>query len=276
MKPVERSRLRLTCGKYCFTCKRYAEWYFGFRKFAASHEENLLHHCVFTHRTPLFRKLKAVDMWLQHNKITNLRIALSRLDGLVIRPGETFSYWKSIGKPTKRKGYVPGMVLFYGKFGSGTGGGLCQLSNLIYWITLHTPLTVVERHRHGYDVFPDARRTQPFGSGATCYYNYIDLRIKNETAQSFQLHLTITDSHLVGEWRSDKEVPNTYQVYEKEHAITFESPFYVRHNLIFRHVIDRQDQVISDEYVTENHAVMMYEPLLEQGGDEVQGGIHEQ
>ena len=46
-----------------------------------------------------------------------------------------------------------------------TGGGLCQLSNLIYWMTLHTPLTITERYRHSYDVFPDSNRTQPFGSG---------------------------------------------------------------------------------------------------------------
>lgn len=44
-------------------------------------------------------------------------------------------------------------------------------------MALHTPLTVTERHRHGYDVFPDAERTIPFGSGATCFYNYGDLMI---------------------------------------------------------------------------------------------------
>ena len=70
------------------------------------------------------------------------------------------------------------MVLHYGSFQTGIGGGLCQLSNLIYWMTLHTPLTVTERYRHSFDVFPDSRRTQPFGSGATCSYNYLDLQIK--------------------------------------------------------------------------------------------------
>ena len=64
------------------------------------------------------------------------------------------SYWYLIGKPTAGKGYLPGMILRNGGYLAATGGGLCQLSNLIYWMTLHTPLTVVERHRHGYDVFP--------------------------------------------------------------------------------------------------------------------------
>lgn len=91
-------------------------------------------------------------MWLQHNKIKNLEIATARLNGIVINPGETFSYWKLIGNPTRRKGYVDGMVLFYGGFKHDIGSGLCQLSNLIYWMTLHTPLEDTERHRHSYDV----------------------------------------------------------------------------------------------------------------------------
>lgn len=218
---------------------------------------------VFRHQTPLLRQLKDVDMWLQHNKIKNLDIAIKRLNGIVLNPGETFSYWRLLGKPTKRKGYVDGMVLFYGSFRKGVGGGLCQLSNLLYWITLHTPLEVTERHRHSYDVFPDANRTQPFGSGATCAYNYLDLQIYNPTKQPYQLHVYLTDSHLVGEWRSVHAPIQTYEIYEKEHKITLEYwGGYVRHNLIYRRVYNLQQEMIDDEYVTENHAIMMYQPFL--------------
>lgn len=48
-------------------------------------------------------------MWYQQNKVVNLKIAIKQLDGIVIRPGEIFSYWRLIGKPTRRKGYVEGM-----------------------------------------------------------------------------------------------------------------------------------------------------------------------
>ena len=145
-------------------------------------------------------------MQLQYNKINNLKIATKQLNKIIIKPGETFSYWRLIGNPTKRKGYVDGMILHYGKVTTGIGGGLCQLSNLLYWMTLHTPLTVTERYRHSYDVFPDSNRTQPFGSGATCSYNYLDLQIKNETNNTYQLLVYLTDTHLVGEWRSDAPV----------------------------------------------------------------------
>jgi vancomycin resistance protein VanW len=183
-----------------------------------------------------------------------------------LRPGETFSYWKLIGRPTRRKGYVDGMVLDSGKFKAGVGGGLCQLSNLIYWMTLHTPLTVVERHRHSYDVFPDAGRTQPFGSGATCFYNYGDLMIRNDTGQDFQLVLELMDSHLAGAWRSCAPPECGYEVYEKGHIIQSE-PWggYTRHNVIYRRKLGEDGEILDDEFVAENHAVMMYSPLLTDG-----------
>lgn len=267
MKPIQRNALRLYLGKKYYRAKRYAEWHLGTKKYARERKAKLLQHVSFNHQTPLLRKLKNVDMWLQHNKVKNLQIAAQRLNGIIIHPGETFSYWRLIGNTTSRKGYVRGMVLFYGTVQTGIGGGLCQLSNLIYWMALHTPLTVTERHRHSYDVFPDANRKQPFGSGATCFYNYLDLQITNNTDQPFQLHLELTDNNLKGQWRSNKPIWQSYQVYEKQHWITHESwGAYVRHNVLYRKIMNGSGLEIDDQWVTENHAIMMYEPLLEQNG----------
>ena len=157
-------------------------------------------------------------------------------------------------------------MLFHGKVQAGVGGGLCQLSNLIYWMTLHTPLTVTERYRHSYDVFPDAGRSQPFGSGATCFYNYLDLQILNETTVEYQVDIRVTDTHLVGEWRAVRPSIHTYEIYENKHWITREYwGGYVRHNEIHRRVLNLEGETVGDESVTENHAIMMYEPLLEAG-----------
>lgn len=132
-------------------------------------------------------------------------------------------------------------------------------------MTLHTPLTVTERYRHSYDVFPDSNRKQkqPFGSGVTCYYNYLDLQIKNETNNTYQLVLYLTDTHLVGEWRYNSPSIRTYEVYEADHSISFEYwGGYVRHNRINRKIFNRENELIDDEFVTENNAIMMYEPFL--------------
>ena len=50
-----------------------------------------------------------------------------------------------------------------GEVKTSIGGGICQLANLLYWMALHTPLEVIERHHHSFDPFPDSGRTLPFG-----------------------------------------------------------------------------------------------------------------
>ncbi|MBB6452656.1 vancomycin resistance protein VanW [Salirhabdus euzebyi] len=263
LKPIKRSGLRIYLGTKYFRLKRILEWYFTRKKYATKMVDLPYRYPIAVHKTILRRKLKDVDMWYQENKIINLKIAIHKLNGIVIQPGETFSYWKLIGHPTRRKGYTSGMILHYGTFKPGIGGGLCQLSNLIYWITLHTSLTVTERHRHSYDVFPDANRTQPFGSGATCAYNYLDLQVKNNTNTPYQLWLNVTDNHLVGEWRTNIPEMMSYEIYQKDHKITHETwGGYVRHNTIYRKVFNGQNELLDDEYITENHALMMYNPLL--------------
>ena len=160
-KPVNRSALRMTLGAWYFAMRRRLLWLKQRRSFAREKTDEQLPFVYASHHTPLIRELKNADLWMQYNKITNLRLAAARVNGVLLRPGETFSYWRLIGKPSSRKGYKEGMMLVNGTVRPGVGGGLCQLSNLIFWMALHTPLTVTERHRHGYDVFPDSNRTQP-------------------------------------------------------------------------------------------------------------------
>ncbi|AET67768.1 putative vancomycin resistance protein [Desulfosporosinus orientis DSM 765] len=256
----------MTFGKYYFTWHRYFRWFCNRSiSYASQLSAKQLPNIAASHQTPLYRPLRNVDMWLQENKVTNLRLASERLNGLILKSGETFSFWRLVGKPTKRKGFLDGMVLTNGTFTFGVGGGLCQLSNLIYWMTLHTPLTVSERWRHTHDVFPDANRTQPFGSGATVVYNYVDLQIKNDTPYDYQLIIMIGDSDLKGEWRCQQPCPFKYEIYESEHLISQEWwGGYMRHNIIRRRAFDHDNNEIDNDFITENHAIMMYEPMLEE------------
>ena len=264
-KPVKRSTLRRQVGRQFYILKRKWQWYFSGTTFAQLDPDTTLPVVIHQHQTPLLRKLKSVDMWMQHNKVANLKIAQKKLDGLMLKPGETFSYWRALGKPTKSKGYLPGMQLDQGSFKAATGGGLCQMSNLIFWMAMHTPLTIVERWRHSYDVFPDANRTQPFGSGATCAYNYIDLQLRNDTDQAFQLRISLSDSHLHGEWRAERPINVNYEIFESDHLFRQEYWGYTRHNRIGRHAKHpKTGEVLYTEPLIENHAIMMYNPLLEE------------
>lgn len=270
IKPKTRSRFRVLLGTVFYTFKRYCYWYLSGTNFAEKIKKEFLPVEVFSHRTIMLRELKNIDMRMQRNKVVNLKIAIKNLNGLIIEPGQIFSFWRQIKKPTMRKGYLKGTVLQNGNIISGIGGGLCQLSNLLYWATLHTPLAVIERWRHGYDVFPDSNRSQPFGSGATCAYPNIDLQIRNDTNQKFQLLLEVADEYLAGKWLSDKSVEFKYEIFEKDQEIKSEWwGGYTRNNKIFRKIIDRKtNKVLREEFITENQAIMMYSPFLENKGGE--------
>ena len=264
-KPQYRSPLRMKLGKAWFITKRRVQWYLPGRRYAITRSATQLPHQHASHRTPLLRQLKGVDMWLQHNKVESLKVAASCIDGLLLRPGETFSFWRLVGKPTAKRGFKTGMVLRNGTVAQGMGGGLCQMTNLIYWMVLHTELSITERWRHGFDVFPDEGRSQPFASGATCSYNYIDLQITNRIANTHQLRVWVEGDYLQGEWRADVAPRFGYRIVERDHAIRTEWwGGYSRHNSLHRMVRDIETGAErGEEFITENHAIMMYAPLLE-------------
>jgi len=189
---------------------------------------------VMEHRSLLLRKLAGTDLNLQRNKVKSLRKACSMMNGVLIRPGETFSFWRLIGKPTTGKGYHSGLQLSFGMTVERIGGGLCQLSNLLHWMVLHTPMTVTERHRHAFDPFPDYRRTVPFGSGATVFYNYLDLMFKNRTPETFQILLRIGDEYLEGEIRSMTEPEMVISVEERRHRFVRRGDAVYRENELWK------------------------------------------
>ena len=261
--PLHRSWLRLRLGKAYYAGKRYLLWCSPRFHWAGERRPEKLPFVQVSHATPLIRNLRGDEMEWQHNKVINLRLAVDRLDGIGLHPGETFSYWKLIGKPSKRKGYKEGMVLFLGRIGGDIGGGLCQLSNLIFWMTLHTPLTIIERYRHSHDVFPDSNRSQPFGSGATCAYPHRDLMIRNDTNQDFQLCLRVGETHLEGAWRAVQAPQFTYQILERDARIEQASwGGYIRHNALYRQVYDLSGRPVEEQFLFTNDAIMMYSPLL--------------
>jgi len=132
---------------------------------------------VCRHNSLIRRTLGRVDPVLQDNKAVNLALAAPKINGILIRPGETFSFWHLVGRPSVANGYRTGMVIANAQTGEAIGGGMCQFSNLIHWMVLHAPLTITEQHHHDqFDLFPDFGRQVPFGTGTSIFYNYLDYR----------------------------------------------------------------------------------------------------
>jgi vancomycin resistance protein VanW len=228
---------------------------------AARHRTDDLPVRVKQHGSLLLRELAPDRMHLQHNKVTNLRLATSRMDGLVIAPGETFSFNRVVGNCTRRKGYLDGMRLANGSADAGVGGGICQLANLVHWMVLHSRLTVVERSEHSFDPFPDRGRVLPWGVGCSIVYNYVDLVVRNDTDQTFQLRTWVGERYLHGQLRSDVRPEHSFTVEARAEQFLRRDGRVFRRNQIWRRVIDRHSgQQVGDELVKSNCALVVYEP----------------
>ncbi len=258
-KPKNRTALRRKLGKEYYIFKRKIKWFSSSTSWAKQNQNLHFEHLVFCHQSLILRPLSGVDMRLR----INLQLAIQHLDKMVIQPKETFSIWKNVGRPTHSKGYLEGLILNQGKIESGTGGGLCQLGNLLYWIFAHSPLTITERYRHGFDVFPDVNRKVPFGAGATLSYNYIDLQAFNPTENSFQILLNLNDKYLVGELYSQKPIYSQFKIEERDARIQQQYwGGYTRHNRIIQ-IEEKANGEIIEKELASNHAIMMYNPLLD-------------
>jgi vancomycin resistance protein VanW len=242
--------------------KRMIEWRINNQRYSAFRSNENLPFRIKKHQSVLLKKLGESDLQLQINKITNLRIAIKNLDGIIIRPGETFSFCKLVGFPSKNKGYLPGMELSFGIARAGIGGGLCQISNLVHWLVIHSPLTVIERYHHSFDPFPDDGRVLPFGSGATVFYNYRDYQFRNDTEHSFQLRLWLSEKCLEADLRCDKDFDFVFHVIEKDHAFIKRGDQFFRRNEIWREKCMKYQsgRVVQTELITKNFARVTYTP----------------
>ena len=243
--------------------QRHIKNFFGKEKIAKTRTTAEYPDLVKSHTSLLVRKLHGVDIRLQENKVTNIRLACEKLNGLVIYPGETFSYWKLLGRPTKRRDFTEGLVIAKNGLTSGIGGGLCQMANMIHFLILNSPLEVTELHHHSDALFPDEKRRVPFGTGTSVAYNNVDYRFKNTTDSPVQLLLWIEDGYLCGELRSEKKFPYRYKLTEENHFFAKEGDDYYRNSEVYRIVVDRETgEEIAKELILKNHSKVMYDHSL--------------
>ena len=242
---------------------RHLKDFFSKDKISKRKSKEELPNIVKSHSSILLRKLYGVDMKLQENKVQNIELACQKINGIIIHPGETFSFWNTLGRTTKKRGYKEGLVISRRGFISGYGGGLCQMANMIHWLVLNSPLEVTELHHHSDALFPDERRRVPFGTGTSVCYNYIDYRFRNNTDQSVQILVWVENGELCGELRSEKPYPYRYKLVEENNHFQKEGKKYYRISQVYRIVIDRKNnKEIDKELILDNHSEVMYDYSL--------------
>lgn len=137
------------------------------------------------------------------NKVSNLARASEKINEYAILPGQVFSFWKIVGSPAAFK---KSRSIINGKLSEETGGGLCQVSGIIYYAALLSGMEVLERHNHSIDIYTDETRFTPLGTDATVVYGYKDLRLRNNLGFPIRFHLEVEGNRISAHLRTTEKL----------------------------------------------------------------------
>ena len=127
-----------------------------------------------------------------YNRATNLGIAANKINGIVIAPGETFSFNKAVGERTSKNGFKEAVIYSDGELDYGIGGGICQISSTLYDAVLRANLEIVERKNHSMTV-----SYLPIGCDATVSYGSVDFKFKNSRNYPIKIVATVNSGNVL-------------------------------------------------------------------------------
>ena len=147
------------------------------------------------------------------NKTSNIDLCIASIDGLIMEPEQVFSFWHLVPEPSTKNGFKNGRNIVNGKVAEEVGGGICQVSCILYINALKAGLEILERHAHSVDLYQDHERFTPLGSDATIVYGYKDLQFKNTLDVPIRIRIERKNNLL------NAELHSVHQIIENE--ITF-------------------------------------------------------
>ena len=150
------------------------------------------------------------------NKIYNIGLASEKINNVLIKPNEIFSFWNIVGEPTKAAGFLEGRNLSNGKLATSYGGGLCQLSSIVYHVALLAKLEIMERYNHSVDIYDEKTRFTPLGSDATVAFAYKDLRFRNTSGTNIFFKIEIKEDKLYCNLFAEKAFSTREVFFQKE------------------------------------------------------------
>lgn len=132
---------------------------------------------IWRAEVPLVRDDAGSTPVFEAGKRHNVSMAAPALDGLLLDPDETFSFWRAVGAPTAARGFEIGMELRGGCVIPSVGGGICLLTNTLFRLAVETGATIVERHGHSLAAVPPLPG-ETWGLDATAAFPHLDLRFR--------------------------------------------------------------------------------------------------
>lgn len=238
----------------------YTQMKFDANRYSNTIAKELLEFQVFSTKSTLINHNSGYDLKYQINKVDNLKLVAKTMDKVTISPGETFSFWMLAKDAEKHGKYKDGLVLVNNQIRPLKGGGICQLSNLLFWLFIHTPLTIVERHAHSTETIPQPKGELPEGVDATISEGWLDIKLKNETRETFQLSLTFDEDFLYGRILSDTFQEVIYSIKSENLRYAKEDQKIYRYNQIYKegHSFST-NKMLSREMILDNKVEIQYD-----------------
>jgi vancomycin resistance protein YoaR len=114
-------------------------------------------------------------------RIANVRLAASRFHGVIVPPGEVFSFNHFLGNVSKEDGFEEGLIIVGGRTEKGIGGGVCQVSTTAFQAALRAGFPIIERYPHGYRV-TYYERGMGAGYDAAVFTPWADMKFRNDAS----------------------------------------------------------------------------------------------
>lgn len=167
---------------------------------------------VCKEKTLMINENSGYDIIYQKNKVHNLKILSKTMNRILIYPHETFSFCYLSRNAKKYGKYKDGLILIDNNIVTRRGGGICHLSNLLYYLFLMSPLTIVERHGHKVKSLPNPDKDTKEGIDATINEGWLDLRVRNDTDNIYQIVIGFDDIYMYGSILSNNELKIEYSI----------------------------------------------------------------
>jgi vancomycin resistance protein YoaR len=199
------------------------------------------------------------------NRRTNIAVGASQFDGVIIGPGEEFSFNHILGDISLETGFVEGKIIFGGQTVTGVGGGVCQVSTTIYRAALLAGFPIVERYSHGYRVGYYEINSQP-GLDAAIFQPTADFRFLNDTPYHLLIETSIYPANDSLQFRFYSTNPGRQVVMEGPTIRNVTSPLPTRYQANPELRGDQQQQV---DWAKEGADVVFTRRILNASGQQI-------
>jgi vancomycin resistance protein VanW len=182
----------------------------------------------------------------------NVTLAAPAFHGLLLTPTRPFSFWRTLGRVTRSRGYREGMELAGGCIVPAVGGGLCLLARVLFQAALYCDFEILERHGHSL-MAVEPPPGVPWGIDASILWPYVDLRFAPRSG-SVWIGMKVQHDALIVTVHGSAALEHRVELHPSAERVTDEHEGRVRWNRILRRKLDEAGRFVSQELVATNRS----------------------